>query len=184
MKGFRNLASLIYRCFVPLDKVKMYRKMGVKIGDGCIFRGTSMLDYSHYWLIEIGCNVRLATGVHIMAHDGTMAFKNGYGKIAKVIIEDNVSIGVNSIILPGIKIGKNTIIGAGSIVTKNIPENSIATGNPARVIGRYDEFINKHRENLKTKPVFSDEYKLQNVKNNREKMQKMKDILGDDIGYI
>lgn len=56
------------------------------------------------------------------------------GKSSPVIIEDNVWIGINSIILKGVSIGKNTIIGANSVVTKNIPNNVIAGGNPCRVI--------------------------------------------------
>lgn len=51
-----------------------------------------------------------------------------------IIIGKNVWIGANSVILPGIEIGNNSSVGAGSIVTKNIPENVIAAGNPARII--------------------------------------------------
>ena len=55
-----------------------------------------------------------------------------------VFIEDNVWIGESVSVLPGVRIGKNSIIGANSVVTKNIPENSIAVGNPARVIKKYN----------------------------------------------
>lgn len=55
-------------------------------------------------------------------------------KSSPVIIEDNVLIGANSIILKGVHIGCNTVIGAGSVVTKNIPSNVIAAGNPCKVI--------------------------------------------------
>lgn len=51
-----------------------------------------------------------------------------------VIIEDNVWIGGGSILLPGVTIGKNSVIGAGSVVNRSIPENSVAVGNPCRVI--------------------------------------------------
>jgi len=49
-------------------------------------------------------------------------------------VENNVSIGANSTILPGIKIGENVTIGAGSVVTKDVPKNSLVYGNPARII--------------------------------------------------
>lgn len=55
-----------------------------------------------------------------------------------IIIEDNVWIGANSVVLPGILIGKNSIIGAGSVVTKDVPSYSVAVGNPAKVIKMYD----------------------------------------------
>lgn len=51
-----------------------------------------------------------------------------------IVIEDDVWIGANAIILPGVKIGKGSVIGAGSVVTRNIPESSIAAGSPAKVI--------------------------------------------------
>jgi Hexapeptide repeat of succinyl-transferase len=56
-------------------------------------------------------------------------------KCAPVIIEDNVFIGTGSKVMKGVKIGRNCVIGAGSIVSKDIPANSIAVGNPAKVIG-------------------------------------------------
>ena len=60
-----------------------------------------------------------------------------------VIIHKNVWIGENVSILSGVEIGENSIIGAGSIVTKNIPMNTIAVGNPARVIKKYNEITKK-----------------------------------------
>ena len=64
-----------------------------------------------------------------------------------VKICENVWIGENAIILPGIEIGKNSIIGAGSVVTKNVPENCIVAGNPARIIKKYN-FGNKKWEKV------------------------------------
>jgi acetyltransferase-like isoleucine patch superfamily enzyme len=54
------------------------------------------------------------------------------------VIEDNVWIGESVVILPGVTIGKNSIIGANAVVTKSIPENSIAGGNPARIIKKIE----------------------------------------------
>ena len=64
-----------------------------------------------------------------------------------VKICENVWIGENAIILPGIEIGKNSIIGAGSVVTKNVPENCIVAGNPAKIIKKYN-FGNKKWEKV------------------------------------
>ena len=64
-----------------------------------------------------------------------------------VKICENVWIGENAIILPGIEIGKNSIIGAGSVVTKNVPENCIMAGNPAKIIKKYN-FGNKKWEKV------------------------------------
>lgn len=56
----------------------------------------------------------------------------------QITIEDNVWIGANSSILPGVRIGKHVVIGAGSVVTRDIPSYSVAVGNPARVVKQYD----------------------------------------------
>lgn len=64
--------------------------MGVKIGGNCKFQFEVVIDYSHYWLIEIGNDVTLAPRVHILAHDASTYNHFGYTKIGKVKIEDNV----------------------------------------------------------------------------------------------
>lgn len=62
-----------------------------------------------------------------------------YMYTAPVTIEDNCWIGANVTICPGVKIGKNSVIGAGSVVIHDIPENSVAAGNPCKVIRQIDE---------------------------------------------
>ena len=60
---------------------------------------------------------------------------------------DNVFIGCNSTILNNVRIGPNAIIAAGSVVTKDVPPNSVVAGVPARVIATFDDYINKRKEN-------------------------------------
>ena len=79
----------------------------------------------------IGPNVTLATGTHPINPDLRMA---GAQYNLAINIEDNVWIGANVVVMPGVTIGKNTIIGAGSIVTKSIPSDVIAVGNPCKVL--------------------------------------------------
>jgi acetyltransferase-like isoleucine patch superfamily enzyme len=89
--------------------------------------------------IRIGNNVRISQFITIT--DGQYNFSNknqligdqGYKK-DKVIIGDDVWVGSNSIILPGVKIGKGVVVGAGSVVTKDIPDYAVVVGNPAKVI--------------------------------------------------
>jgi len=84
--------------------------------------------------IEIGHNFRMGPGVGLISanHDHDDYDRHLPGK--PIRIGNNVWIGMNSVIMPEVTIGDNVIIGAGSIVTTDIPSNSIAAGNPCRVI--------------------------------------------------
>lgn len=67
-------------------------------------------------------------------------------KIGCIEVMDNVFIGANSLIMNDVRIGPNAIIGAGSIVTKDVPPNSVVAGVPARVIGTFDAFVSKRQK--------------------------------------
>jgi len=94
-------------------------------------------------LISIGNNVILSTDIKLITHDSSLYNYSGIERFGKIIIEDNAFIGSGAVILPGVKIGKNSIIGAGSVVTSDIPENMVAAGNPAKIIASLDEFNTK-----------------------------------------
>lgn len=89
-----------------------------------------------------------------MAHDTSTEYINGYTKIGRVEIGDNVYIGYNTIILCNVKIGSNVIIGAVSVVTKDISDNKVCAGNPARFIWDLETFKKKHELNINNCSVF------------------------------
>ncbi len=143
---------LVYRG----NKVKYLRSMGVKIGDFCQILNHPHNYGSEPWLIEIGNKVTITYGVFFLTHDassrlfresipGSSPFGNRFGAIR---VQDNCFIGVNSIILPGVSIGPNSIIGAGSVVVKDVPPNSVVAGVPARVISSLEEYIKKYEERM------------------------------------
>lgn len=111
--------------------------------------------------VNIGNNVMLAPRVCIFAatHPIDAYIRNSgveYGK--PITIEDNVWIGGNSVINPGVRIGKNSVVASGSVVTKDVPPNTIVGGNPARVIRNITEEDSKywksiHEEYIKNKDV-------------------------------
>ena len=93
---------------------------------GCYIQGFSGIHF--------GSNIEMGAGVKIISSNHEEEDYSKSKLVKPVIIGDNVWIGSNVVILPEVVIGENVIIGAGAIVTKNIPSNSIAVGNPCRVI--------------------------------------------------
>lgn len=126
-------------------------KKGVKVGYGCEFYDDINWGSEPY-LIEIGNNVRITKGVSFMTHDGGVwVIRNLQRKekdkdidvFGKIIVGNNVHIGWDAIIMPGVKIGNNCIIAAGAIVTKDVLDNSVVAGIPAKRIESIDEYYEK-----------------------------------------
>lgn len=157
--------------------------MGMKVGSHFKRLNGVILDPGHCWLLEIGDNVTMAPRVHILCHDASTKQFLGYTKIGRVTIGDNVFIGAGTVVLPGVTVGSNVIIGANSTVTKDIPDNSVVAGAPAKVICSLDAYLEKEKVRMKEAPCYGEEYTLGgNV--SMEKRMQQKDELTGKIGYI
>ena len=108
----------------------------MKIGDNCFINNVNFS--TEPYLIEIGDHVAIAAGTDFITHDGAIwCFRDEIENadvFSKIKIGNNVFIGNNCTILPGTTVGDNCIIGAGSVVRGNFPENSVIVGNPAKVV--------------------------------------------------
>ncbi len=132
MKG--NPIGCFNKCTFFVD-----RNATLKIGNNVGISQTALIAIEE---INIGNNVKIGGGSYLYTsdfHSLDPIIRNSKEDLVKrksapIILEDNVFIGAHSIILKGVHIGKNSIIGAGSIVTKSIPANQIWAGNPARFI--------------------------------------------------
>ncbi len=174
--------ELLYRLRGEYTTEKLV-SMGMKVGKDFGRLNGVILDPSHCWLITIGDNVTMAPRVHVLAHDASTKTFLGYTKIGRVTIGNNVFIGAESVVLPGVTIGNNVIVGANSTVTKDVPDNSVVAGTPARVICSLDDYLEKEKARMKESPVYDESYTLrQNV--SMEKRLQQKEELDGKIGYI
>ena len=156
--------------------------MGMKVGKNTSIE-RARIDVSHCWLISIGNNVTLAPNVYLLAHDASTKRHLGYTKIGKITIEDGVFVGADTVVMPNVKIGKNSIIGTRSVVTKDVPENSVYAGNPAKFICTLDEYLEKNKEKMKSSPVYDASYTLRKNITPQQKEQMIAELDGK-IGFV
>jgi acetyltransferase-like isoleucine patch superfamily enzyme len=114
-------------------RISMYRKAGIHIGEVLEFGSNIWLDINYRNLIRIEDDVILHGHIEILSHSFLL---NGYEDegFCPVIVKKNARIGIHVVILPGVTIGENCVVGAGSVVTRSIPSNCLAVGVPAKPI--------------------------------------------------
>ena len=162
--------------------IKHLQRRGMKIGINVEIVDNFFFDPSHCFLIEIGDNSVISPNVRLIAHDASTKKHLGYTKIGLIKIMKNCYIGDSVIILPNVTVGAYSIIGAGSVVTRDIPPRVIAAGNPAKVISNLEKYLEKIKSIEKNKRIFSEEYYIENIDN---KMRaEIICSIGDSIGFI
>ena len=149
---FRNLKFDYWRS--SSEKYVTYlRKKGVKIGKNVTFHSPreTIVDVTQPTLIEIGDNVEITKGVVILCHDLAWAVQKQLdgdilGCNKSVHIGNNVFLGINTIILEGVTIGDNVVVGSGSVVTKELESNGVYAGVPAKKICSLEDFFSKRKK--------------------------------------
>ncbi len=170
-----------------LDRRKIKNKEyllnhGLIIGDRVNIDFNS-IDGLYPWLIELGSDILFSPGVKILAHDSSTQIPLGKAKVGRVKIGNCVFIGLNSIVLCNTTIGDNVIIGAGSVVTRDVPSNSVYAGNPAKFICSFEEYITKNKNLMDSRPDFESPFWIWANKSEDE-YENMKQKLQDGIGYL
>lgn len=182
------MIAFFRRLYYTIHKIKRQRyingliEKGMSIGNNVEIIDTFFFDPSHCFLISIGDNCTICPEVRLIAHDASTKKHLGYTKIGKITIKENCFIGDSVIVLPCVTIGENSIIGAGSVITKDIPPNTVAVGNPVRVISTIDEYISKIKSRGRGKRVFDESYYIENLDENR--LLELLEEIDDEIGFI
>jgi maltose O-acetyltransferase len=135
-----------------------YEAHGLSIGQRCELESPFELDRSHCWLISIGDDVTFAPNVYVLAHDASTKPATGHTRIAPVRIGRRVFVGARTMILPGVTIGDDVIIGAASVVVADIPSGTVAAGHPARAIQSTESYYEKLRAQFQDAPRFGPEW--------------------------
>jgi len=156
---FKKIKSVIFSIIRwNMSPIQYARYIGVTIGENCNIH--TKFWSSEPYLITIGNNVHVTQNVRFQTHGGSHILRSrvpDFDSFGKITVEDDVYIGAETQILPGVTIGKGSLIGAGSVVTKSVPPGIVVAGNPARYICTIDQYFernliyNIHSKNLSAK---------------------------------
>ena len=159
-------------------------RRGLRLGRDVYIDDFAAFDHGFPWLISIGDEAVLSAGVRIVAHDGSTKHWAGYIRVGRVDIGPKVYIGAHALVLPGVTIGANAIVGAGSVVRHDVAPGSIVLGNPAVEVGTVEGFTAKHRSRIAERPCYPRAGFSAYEHVSAAGMRAMIDELSDGCGYV
>jgi acetyltransferase-like isoleucine patch superfamily enzyme len=149
LKHWRNAVLIKYSMYSALLSPLNYRKirsmlwrwMGAKVGKGCYIGYDVYADMNHMDLIELEDGVNIANRSLLLCHQRNFKdyhIGDDYNALPyitkKILLKKGCLLGMETMVLPGVTVGEGAIVGAGSLVTKDIPPWTVATGRPAKVV--------------------------------------------------
>lgn len=145
IRKIRNIClfRMAYHCPLNNLRIKMHRKRGITIGKHVFIGLHCDIDNAYPEFIYIGDNASLAGGNMVIAHANPMEhFKNVIeAGVAPIVVKEGAWVGAGAILLRGVTIGKNAIVSAGTVVDKDVPDYSMAKGNPMKIVAEYSALM-------------------------------------------
>lgn len=126
------------------------RARGMTIGKNVSAADGVHLDPNYPWLLSIGDDVGFSLGVIVLTHDASARRLTGLARLAPVTIGSHVFFGARSVVLPGVTIGDKVVVAAGAVVAKDVPDDTVVAGVPARPIAVATEWAAGHTEAART----------------------------------
>ncbi|MGN8963361.1 acyltransferase [Bariatricus sp. HCP28S3_D3] len=165
-------------------ELEVLKSRGLRIGEHVDIFTEYPFDSIYPGLITIGDYVTISSDVKILAHDASMGYiTDGACKIGRVDIGSHVFIGHGAIILCNTRIGDYAVIGAGSVVTGDVPARTVYAGNPARYIKSIDEFAAQNIKAMDTYAQFTRPWReWQNL--DEEEWRDVRNVLKENYGYV
>jgi maltose O-acetyltransferase len=165
-------------------KAARLKARGLRLGSDVYLAPGVTIDPDFCWLVAIGDACTIAPGVRILAHDASTKRHLGYSRVARVEIGSRVFIGSDSIVLPGVTVGDDAIIGAGSVVRHDVPAGVVVAGNPAVLVGNTADYVQGHRDQLADAELFHRDRYTVAYHVTDEAKQEMWERLDGEAGYV
>lgn len=145
------LRKIFLSIYFKIDRVGCSRLIGVTIGENCkIYGGNIDMWGTEPFLIEIGDNVHITDGCKFINHDGGTLILRRFDPTLeitdKIKVGNHVYLGIDTLVLPGVIIGDNVIVGARSIVTRSLLPDSVYVGSPAKFVRTVDDYLKRISE--------------------------------------
>ena len=145
VRKVRNILLYRWSYMCPLNswRIRMHRRRGVTIGEHVYIGQRCAIDNAYPEYVYIEDNASLAGGVMVIAHANPYShFKNVVeSSVEPIVVKEGAWIGEGAILLRGVTIGKNAIVSAGTVVDKDVPDNSMAKGNPMKIVADFSALM-------------------------------------------
>ncbi len=142
----RTIAELRLR----RDAVGYFRRQGFEIGAGCrLIAPRYGMFGSEPTLVTIGHGVVISVDVLFITHDGgVLVLREEVGPVdvfGRISVQDGAFVGARAVLLPGVTIGRRSVVGAGAVVTRSVPDGVVVAGSPARVVSSLEDYRDRLR---------------------------------------